>query len=185
MCDQHHCITAMKRAVVTTVNKQYGSSPLIRSMQFNGGYFKLTGGEVLFYNSVKLNGISLWCKYGEKTGHLHQRNCNGNLRNGPYIASGQWWLCDKNMQGYSLCGGHWYFHLACLWWDDLWSGWVLGKREWCMLGVIWTYNVYVSHSKKIFTYINENEVPPSLLGLILFIVYLNDLQSLYLTLQGI
>ena len=59
MCDQHHCITAMKRAVVTTVNKQYGSSSLIRSMHFNDGYFKLTGGEGLSYNSVKLNRISL------------------------------------------------------------------------------------------------------------------------------
>ncbi len=45
VCCQHQCNTLVKNALETTVNKQYGSSPLIRTMQVNDDYFQFTGGE--------------------------------------------------------------------------------------------------------------------------------------------
>ena len=56
MCGQHQCNTHTKSAEVININKQYGSSPLIWSMQLNDGYFQLIAGAGLLYDCVKVNG---------------------------------------------------------------------------------------------------------------------------------
>ena len=51
MCGQHQCNTHVKSAEVININKQYGCSSLIRFMQLNDGYLKITASEGLLYFS--------------------------------------------------------------------------------------------------------------------------------------